>query len=152
MIKIIRTSKKSVKDFNDKAWHSVDLEHYGRRIEWSEHKFRFKALDGERIVGTISGKFEAEVLYIGTLIVDKNEQRKGIGKALMQRAEEFGIKLGAHKIYLVTGKDWNARKFYELLGFKKEADFPNHYFHIDFVVYSKYLKISNRPAQPAGLM
>ena len=110
MLKIVKTSKKSAKDFNEKAWHTVDFEHYGRRVEWKERKFRFKALDGKRIVGTISGKFESGVLHIGALIVDKNERKKGIGKALMQEAEEFGVRLGAHKIYLQTGKNWEERR------------------------------------------
>jgi len=140
MIKIVKTSKELVKDFNEKAWHSVDLEHYGRRVEWKERKFRFKALDGKRIVGTISGKFESWVLHIGALIVDKDERKKGIGKALMQKAEEFGARFGAHKIYLQTGKNWEERKFYESIGYKRETDLPNHYFNKDFVAYSKFLE------------
>lgn len=140
MIKIIKTFKKSVKDFNEKAWHNVDFEHFGKRVEWKEKKFRFKALKDERIVGTISGKFESGVLHVSALIVDADERGKGIGKALMQKAEDFGINLGAHKINLETGADWEARKFYESIGYHKEADLPNHYFHHDFVAYSKFLR------------
>ncbi len=140
MIKIIRTSKNSVKAFNEETWHGVDFEHFGKRVEWKERKFRFKALDGKRIVGTISGKFESGVLHVGALIVDESERGKGIGKALMLKAEEFGAKLGAHKIFLETGSDWKACKFYESIGYKKEADLPDHYYHIDHVIYSKYLK------------
>lgn len=140
MIKIKRTSKKSVKDFNKKAWHDVDFEHFGKLVEWKERKFRFKAIDDERIVGTISGKFESAVLRISTIIVDAGERGKGIGKALIQKAEDFGLKLGAHKIWLETGADWKSREFYESLGYKKEADLPDHYFHHDFVIYSKMLK------------
>jgi len=36
--------------------------------------------------------------------------------------------------------EWKARKFYESIGYIKEADLPDHYFHHDFVVYSKFLK------------
>ena len=140
MIKIIRTSKNSVKAFYEETWHGVDFEHFGKRVEWKERKFRFKALDGKRIVGTISGKFESGVLHVGALIVDESERGKGIGKALMLKAEEFGAKLGAHKIFLETGSDWKACKFYESIGYKKEADLPDHYYHIDHVIYSKYLK------------
>lgn len=139
MIKIIKTDKKSVKNFNEKAWHKVDFEHYGKRVDWVEKKFRFKALDDGRLVGTISGKFESGVLYVGALIVDEKERGGGIGKILTERAEEYGRKLGAHKVYLTTGKGWKSCKFYESLGYKKEADFPNHYFGKDFIVYSKFL-------------
>jgi ribosomal protein S18 acetylase RimI-like enzyme len=140
MIKIIRTSKKSVRAFNKEAWNRIDFEHFGKKVDWKEHKYRFKALNNKRIIGIISGKFESGVLHIGEIIVDEGERGKGIGKALMQKAEEFGIKMGAHKISLETGSDWKACEFYESLGFKKEADLPNHYFHINFTIYSKYLK------------
>ena len=118
----------------------MDFEHFGKLVEWKERKFRFKAMDDGRIVGTISGKFESGVLRISTIIIDESERGKGIGIVLMQKAENFGIKLGAHKVWLETGADWKARQFYESLGYKKEAGLPDHYFHHDFVIYSKMLK------------
>lgn len=53
--------------------------------------------------------------------------------------KRIGKKNNAHKIFLITGNNWNAAKFYESIGFKKEADLPNHHFHKDFVVYSKFI-------------
>lgn len=58
---------------------------------------------------------------------------------LMQKAEKFGREMGGHKAYLITGKTWKVRKFYEDLDFIKTGDFPNHFHHIDFVVYEKPL-------------
>jgi ribosomal protein S18 acetylase RimI-like enzyme len=139
MITITGASKKSVKAFNKKAWHGVDIEHCGRTVDWRGREFRFKALDGERIVGTISGKFESGILHIGALIVDKNERGKGIGKALLLKAEELGVKMGAGKVSLETGKDWEASNFYESMGYKKEPELPDYYYHTDFAVYSKTL-------------
>ncbi|MDO8424695.1 MAG: GNAT family N-acetyltransferase, partial [bacterium] len=64
---------------------------------------------------------------------------KGMGRKLMEQVEAFSKKMRAHKIYLFTGKNWNAGRFYETLGYKKTADLPKHFFEVDFVIYSKML-------------
>lgn len=139
MIKIEPTTKEDVKEFDDSIWRSADMEHYGRPTKWVTKEFTFKAMENNETVGTIRGRFEAGVLLIGSMLVRKDKRRKGIGRMLMQKAEEFGIKEGAHVIHLNTGRDWQARKFYETLGYRKIADFPNFHFHKDFVVYEKLI-------------
>jgi hypothetical protein len=57
----------------------------------------------------------------------------------MERAEEFGRKLNAHKIHLITGSSWDSVKFYEALGYKKVAILPKHHFKQDFTVYEKLI-------------
>lgn len=139
MIRVSKTSRKAVHAFNEKEWHGVDVEHYGRRVQWNEKPFIFKATSGKKIVGTISGKYKSEILTIDMLMVAKKERGKGIGKVLMEKAEVFGRKLGARKIHLETGKDWISAKFYEKLGYKKIAVLPKHNFGKDFIIYEKFL-------------
>lgn len=139
MIRISKTTRNQIKAFNEKEWHGVDFEHYGKTVSWNEKPFLYKAVDNGKIVGTISGKHESGVIYVGTLIVAASERGKGIGRLLMQKAEEFGRREKAHKVYITTGKDWKASRFYESLGYKKEADLPDHHFHKDFVIYSKFI-------------
>jgi len=139
MIKISKANKKECNVFGKAEWHKMDLIHYGHEVEWKEKNFRFKAEENGQILGTISGKHESGVVYIGTIIVAEKFRGKGVGKILMEKVEKFTKKMGAHKIWLNTGYDWPAGKFYENLGFKIEAKFPNHHFHKDFVVYSKYI-------------
>jgi len=79
------------------------------------------------------------VVYVGNIIVTEESRGKGVGKILMKKVEELAVKMNAHKIWLITGCDWPAGKFYESLGYKIEARFPNHHFHKDFVVYSKFI-------------
>ena len=59
---------------------------------------------------------------------------------LMNKAEDFGRKMDAHKIWLITGKDWSENEFYKKLGFKKIADLPDWHFHKNFVIYTKDIK------------
>lgn len=139
VINISKTTDKETQEFNKKAWRGGDIAHYGKPVQWKEKNFKFKAEENGKIVGTIFGKFESGVIYITTFIVDKDARRKGIGRILIDKVVESGKKFGAHKIWLITGADWEANKFYQKLGFKKIADFPNHHFHHDFVVYSKPL-------------
>ncbi len=139
MFKISKASHKETDPFNEVTWHAEDIAHYGHPVEWQEKDFRFKAEESGKIIGTISGKHESGVLYIGAIIVDETARNKGVGRALIARVEQFGKKLGAHKIWLTTGKDWKAGKFYEKIGFGKTADLANHHFHHDFVIYTKFI-------------
>jgi GNAT superfamily N-acetyltransferase len=138
MITILETTKEEVKPFNDSVWRSVDMEHYGKVTDWVTREYAFKALDGDEVVGTIIGAFEAGVLHINSMLVREDQRGKGIGKMLMEKAENFGKDLGAHKAHLNTGRDWEARKFYEALGYKMVTVLPNHHFGKDFVIYEKF--------------
>ncbi|MDP3973760.1 MAG: GNAT family N-acetyltransferase [Candidatus Daviesbacteria bacterium] len=139
MIKITKASYRQIKDFNLKEWHGVDIEHYGKEVEWNDKKFIFKAEEEGQTVGTISGRYASGVVYISEIIVAKSKRGKGVGSALMKKIEEFGKKLGAHKIWLITGKDWSENKFYRKLGFKKGAILPRHNFEKEYIIYSKFI-------------
>jgi ribosomal protein S18 acetylase RimI-like enzyme len=140
MIKISETTWEEIKDFNEKEWYKADVEHYGKVVGWNEKKFFFKATEDEKIVGTITGKYESGVIYIGDVITVQEFRRKGIGTMLINKAEEFGKSLGAHKMWLITGKDWSEVEFYKKLGFKIEGVLPNHHFHKDFVIFARLIK------------
>lgn len=137
MIKILKaTSKDSLLS----EWHKVDIAHYGKRIEWKERFFRFKAVDNGKLVGIIDGRYESGIIYIANLITAERSRGKGIGTMLVNKAEEFGKKLGAHRTWLITGRYWAENKFYKKLGFEQIGIFPDFHFHIDFVVYTKLIK------------
>jgi GNAT superfamily N-acetyltransferase len=139
MIFILNSTKEEIKKFNEKEWHGVDIEHYGREVDWKEKEFIFKACDGEEIVGTVTGKHESGVLYVGDIIVAAGRRGEGIGKILLARAEEFGKNEGAHKSHLITGKNWESCKFYKACGYSQIAVLPCHHFKEDFVVFEKFL-------------
>ena len=139
MIKVLRSSYQELKEFGEKEWPFANIEHYGAKVDYNKKDFIFKAIEGGNIVGSIKGSHEAGVIYISYLIIAHDKKGQGIGKLLTLKAEDFGIKLGAHKVYLMTGKGWEAEKFYQKLGYKKTATLPNHHFHKDFVIYEKFI-------------
>ena len=140
MITISKATKKDTKNWSTKEWHKVDIAHYNRRVEWKEQKFRFKASEDGKLLGIITGKYESGVVFIGSIITDENARGKGIGTMLIDKAEQFGKKLGAHKMWLMTGKNWSENAFYQKIGFKIIGTLPDFYFHKDFVIYSKRIR------------
>jgi GNAT superfamily N-acetyltransferase len=127
------TSKDSLLD----EWHKVDVPHYGRAIQWNEKKFRFKAVEDGKLIGTVDGKHVSGVVYIDSLITVESARGRGVGKLLVDKVEEVGRKLNAHRIWLITGKTWKENGFYQKIGFKKIANLPDFHFHTDFVIYTR---------------
>ena len=76
-------------------------------------------------------------MFVNDIIVSKSKRGQGIGRELIEKAEIFAKRLGGHKMYLVTGKDWESRKFYEALGFAATGEFKKHFRKKDFVIYEK---------------
>lgn len=139
MFKVSKTTNKEISKFEVLEWPYADMEHYGKKVKYNNKTFLFKATEGKEIVGCIKGKLESGVLYIDYLIVAHDKKSKGIGKILSLKAEEFGKKNKAHKIHLITGKGWEAEKFYQKFAYKRIATLPKHNFKKDFVVYEKFI-------------
>ena len=142
-IKVIKTTEKEVRAYEERTWKSEDLRHYGREVSWEEWKpdfFIFKAEKNEEIVGVIGGHHIAGVIFIERILVSKSERGKGIGKLLIEKTEEHAKKEGAHKIYLYTGKAWEANEFYIKQGYTKTGELPKHFMKKDFIIYSKNLE------------
>lgn len=126
--------------FNEAEWAEVNDNHFGKDVRWNETPFFFKATEDGKIVGLIFGKHESGTVYVSNIIVAKSERRKGIGTKLMHKAVEFGRKYKDHKIWLISGKDYPEDPFFKKLGFKKQALLSDHFFHKDFIVYTKEIK------------
>lgn len=137
---MVKISKATSKDVLLDEWHKVDVPHYGKSIQWNETKFRFKAIENGELIGTIDGKHESGVMYIGSLITKESARGKGVGRLLIEKVEELGRKLGAHRTWLITGIDWIENGFYKKIGFKKIGDLPDFHFHKDFVIYTREIK------------
>ncbi|MDD3647925.1 MAG: GNAT family N-acetyltransferase [Candidatus Dojkabacteria bacterium] len=137
---MIKISKATKKDSLDEEWQLCNAARYGKSVNWIVKPFMFKAEENGKLIGTIDGKYESGVIYISSLITAKTSRGKGVGTRLVNKAEEFGKKLEAHKIWLVTGKKWSENIFYKKLGFELIGELPDFYFHKDFVVYSKTIK------------
>jgi ribosomal protein S18 acetylase RimI-like enzyme len=106
---------------------------------WEEKHLSLEALEGNEIVGALTGDLMAGVLYIPELIIKQDNKGKGIGKSLLNEAEKWLKDRNGHEIYLVTGEKWPAKGFYIKLGFYLVADLPKHYSKTDFVLFRKFI-------------
>ena len=61
-----------------------------------------KAIVNMKIVGSVRAFMEERTCYIGRLIVHPDFQNRGIGRALLRRAEERGGEKGLHKVFMHT--------------------------------------------------
>lgn len=143
MPKIIKVKKKDLKQvgqFEKAEWHKLDREHYGKPIvSYMDKKFHYAAREDGEVIGTIKGTYELGVVYISSLIVVEKRRGQGVGKALLAKVARRGKNLGCHKIFLFTGSDWRANKFYKSLGFRKTGQMRNFYHRRDFNIYEKDL-------------
>lgn len=73
----------------------------------------------ENVLGGVSGTLFYGSLYVDSLWVNKALRHQGWGSRLMQEAEKFGREHGARFVTLNT-MDWEARSFYEKLGYSIE--------------------------------
>jgi ribosomal protein S18 acetylase RimI-like enzyme len=86
----------------------------------------FVAVDGEQIVGVVHAAerkhFTGQVdAYVGELITAAGQERRGIARALMQAAEEWGAARGLDYLTLETGMlNYPARAFYQAIGYLEE--------------------------------
>lgn len=140
IVHMVKIQVATIKDSMYKEWRLLDVSHFGREVNWKVKKFKFKAVVDNKIVGMVEGKYESGIIYIDTIITAKSFRGKGIGKALIDKVTQYGKKMKAHKIWLMTGKHWSENSFYQKLGFELSATLPDFYFHQDFVIYTKEIK------------
>lgn len=139
IIQEVNKITKTIEDFEKKEWEFADIEHFGREIDWKKDKRVLIASENNEVLGVLELTIQSGVMHVEGLIIKHNCYGKGIGKSLMQKAEEIAANNNLHKIYLETGKNWKATKFYDSLGYKVTGELPNHMEHQDYIEYTKFL-------------
>lgn len=138
-IKVLKKASKNVYSFEKAEWDIADKEHYGEILDWHSKKFAIVAYEKNTIIGALEFHIKVGVAEIETLIINSSYRGKGVGTALLQKAEELAKQNNAHKLYLITGKGWQAEEFYKNFGMTQTGELPNHYVKHDFVGYSKFI-------------
>lgn len=78
------------------------------------------ALKNEKMVGTVSTRMESERLYIRSMAILPGEQGGGIGRALLERVENFALENGFRFLFLYTTPFLHgAIRLYERNGFER---------------------------------
>lgn len=140
IIEVDPETSAALKTFKSVEWPVADQEHYGDKIpDFIKRNHTLMVQEEDQIQGYISFFLVGGVGKIDSLIVGQKFRGRGIGKRLLEQAEQKMKSLGAHKVSLETGVDWEARKLYEKLGYKVRVLLPNDFGHKDFVLMDKDL-------------
>jgi GNAT superfamily N-acetyltransferase len=75
--------------------------------------------DNDRVIGSIGTKIISQnEMWLKRLYVKSTMKRRGIGKKLYKKAEEFALQKGIDTIYTKFSSDYvEAKKFYTSIGF-----------------------------------
>ena len=125
---VIRPFQASDKAAVIDLWHRCNLvvpwndpdEDIMTKLAFQPELFLVGTLD-ERVVATVMAGYEGHRGWINYLAVDPGCQRQGIGRRIMEKAQETLHALGCPKInLLVRATNTGVIAFYEKLGFKQD--------------------------------
>jgi ribosomal protein S18 acetylase RimI-like enzyme len=106
--------------FPDSPPHNDPLEDIHRKMKIQSEMF-FVALEDKQVVGTTMAGYDGHRGWVYYVAVHPDFRRKGIGTALMQRAEESLQKIGCSKLNLQIRADNSlVQDFYKALGYDVE--------------------------------
>ena len=109
------------------------------RIIWHEQRHEIAAMRDGEVVGVLGLRIAASLVHVDSLIVGPHVRRAGIGRALLQRAEDLGKYYNAHKVTLEAPAESAASAFFEACGYKIEAVLPQHTWKLDVAIMRKFL-------------
>jgi RimJ/RimL family protein N-acetyltransferase len=141
------------------AWRSIaDERRYLRAVRGHPDAAVFVVEDGEHIVGRLSLARDAHpasrhVADLG-LMVAAGYRRRGIGRAMLERALEWAREAGVRKLELHVFP-WNdpAIALYESFGFEREGLRRGHYLrageYVDAILMARRVDVDPRETGPA---
>ncbi len=94
--------------------------------------------ESDAIVGGLWGESDYDWLYITMLVVPDKFRKRGIGSALMKKAEELAVNRGCVGIRVDTFS-FQAPGFYEKLGYQRFGKLANHPKGYERIYYFKAL-------------
>jgi GNAT superfamily N-acetyltransferase len=90
---------------------------FQQSADWLDLSYVLKDETGQAIAGINAMLYCWHILYIDILYVEDAHRRKGYGKLLLDQAESESKKIGGYMSHLDTF-DWQAKEFYEHLGYE----------------------------------
>ncbi len=108
-------------------------------VVWHEQHHELAALERGAVVAVLGLRIAASLAHVDSLMVARARRRRGVGRALLGRAESLAKYYNCHKITLQTPADGIARTFFQACGYKLEAVLPQHTWKRDVAVLRKFL-------------
>ncbi len=112
---------------------------WGFRVVWHAQQHELAATVAGRVVGVLGLRIAASLAHLDSLLVEPEWRHRGVGRRLVERAEELANYYNCHKVTLELPLEGAARRFFEAAGYKLEATLPQHTFKLDVAVMRKFL-------------
>ena len=113
---------------------------WGFPVVWHEQSHEFAALDGDTVVGALGLRVAASLAHLESLIVAPEYRRRGIGRALLERAEVLANYYNCHKVVVEVLAVSGARRFFEACDYRLEAVLPQHTWKLDVALMRKFIQ------------
>jgi ribosomal protein S18 acetylase RimI-like enzyme len=105
--------------------------------EYKKGTYSFLAKDhDDKSTGLVVVELFCHYAFIKTLIVNKEDRRKGVGSFLLKQTEAFALSQGCHSVWLDT-YSFQAPEFYEKYGYVKFGVLPNYPDQHQRIFYTK---------------
>ena len=93
--------------------------------EYKKERIKWLAFDERKeIRAVLTADILWDWIYVDELWVSPKSRGEGLGRQLMQLAEEFALSMGLQGIWLWT-QSWQAEGFYRQLGYSEFTRFDN---------------------------
>ncbi len=128
-----------IQAFEKQQWHLADIEHYGGPVDLRKKHYKFfTETDSGDITGILDLMIEGNVACIENLLVGSEYRKMGIGKNLVETAEEFAKEQKASKIWLETNEGWGAEQFYKKLAYQITGVHEKHIMQQTGLIFTKF--------------
>ena len=138
-VEIITVQDDRIAEFFHKNERESLHRFYNFPVIWHEQEHRLAAVREGEVLGAAHLQIAASLCTIGMLTVASEHRRQGIGRALLDRAEEIANYYNCHKMTGQVLKDGTAQQFLQACGYHVEAILPQHTFKLDMAVLRKFL-------------
>jgi ribosomal protein S18 acetylase RimI-like enzyme len=99
------------------------------------------AVEGETVVGTVSGVPDGNALHIRSLAVSPGNRGQGLGKMLLNQAEDYAYEKGYTRLILSTTPFLTpAIRLYERCGFRRSNEGPTNRLGTPIFTMTKQLR------------
>ena len=104
----------------DEALEQYDAEHIPLRLNG---RISIGIRDGGRLIAGLNAELTCyKILYLGTLFVQEDYRRKGLGKMLITELEGRAKQIGVNLIR-VDSFDWQGKDFYLAMGYETAGSY-----------------------------
>jgi GNAT superfamily N-acetyltransferase len=121
---------------NDRAWRS---EAWAFKVVWHEQSHDLVATVEGATIAALRLRIAASLAHVDALYVEPAHRRRGIGRALLARAEEIANYYNCHKVTVGVLDGSEALQFFVACGYHVEAVLPQHTFKLDVAMVRKFL-------------